>query len=599
MNWRTDYVPQENDTKNNMNTTVKSPEMRRIFWDLRSPFLAIAAFCGFLNILMLSPSIYMMQVYDRVLNSRNQTTLWMLTLLLIGVYLFMTLLESVRAWVLVRTGAKMDARLNQHIFGASFRHSLADPGANASGPMHDLNLLRQALTGPALIALLDTPWLPLYLGVIAMLSWELAVFALVGAALLGIIAFITEITTASPINKAQQKNASAQNALVNSFRNAEVIESMGMLGAIRQRWLHLHQEHIELQAKASDLAALLSGMGKFVRMSMQSLALGFGALLVLEGRMSPGSMIAASILVSRALSPVEQLVTQWKQIVTARDAYARLRALLERHPAAPEVLPLEAPTGNIRLDGVSVVAPGGEKNILRNLQFDVPKGRCVAVIGPSGSGKSTLAKLLVGVWPASTGTVRLDGANILQRDKEHLGPSIGYLPQDIELFDGTVAENIARFGPLQSIEIVAAAKKVGMHEVILSFPNGYDTKIGVGGNALSGGQRQRIALARALYGNPSMLVLDEPNSNLDELGEQALYTCIHNLHAQGTTVILITHKMASLAVVDSVMVLAEGLLKAYGPRDKVLLALKQHAEKMPNASTSLEIMQTPFQKAQS
>lgn len=597
MDLRSNCAPQKNDTKNNMNTTVTYPEMRRIFWNLRSPFLTVAAFCGFLNILMLSPSIYMMQVYDRVLNSRNETTLWMLTALLIGVYLFMAFLESVRAWVLVRAGAQMDARLNQRIFSASFRHSLAYPGANASAPMHDLNLLRQALTGPALIALLDTPWLPLYLGVIAMLSWELAVFAMVGAALLGFIAFITEITTATSVNEAQQKNASAQNALVNSFRNAEVIDSMGMLGAIRKRWAHLHQEHIELQAKASDINALLSGMGKFVRMSMQSLALGFGALLVLEGRMSPGSMIAASILVSRALSPVEQLVTQWKQIVTARDAYARLRALLERHPSTPGVLPLEAPTGNIRLEGVSVVAPGGEKTILKNLQFDIPKGRCVAVIGPSGSGKSTLAKLLVGVWPASAGTVRLDGANILQRDKEHLGPSIGYLPQEIELFDGTVAENIARFGPLQSKDIVAAAQKVGMHEIILSFPNGYDTKIGVGGSALSGGQRQRIALARALYGNPSILVLDEPNSNLDEVGEQALYACIHQLRAQGTTVVLITHKMASLGVVDSVMVFAEGLLKAYGPRDEVLLALKQHAEKMPIPSTTREIAQTHPAKA--
>lgn len=571
-------------------TSNNNLEISQHLWRLRSPLLTVAAFSGFLNLLMLSPSLYMMQVYDRVLNSGNETTLWVLTLLVVGIYFFMTVLESVRTWILVRVGARFDAQLNTRVFNASFRQSLVHPENNASAPMHDMNVLRQTLTGPALLAVFDTPWLPLYLIVISLLSWELALFALIGALVLGALAYATELCTGARIHTAQQTNALAQQTLANSFRNSEVIESMGMLGTIRARWNALHRQHIELQAKASDLAAVLGGLSKLTRMTMQSLSLGFGALLVLEGRMSPGSMIAASVLVSRALSPVEQLVTHWKQIVTARDAYARLSTLLSIHAIRPDVLPLDPPQGAVRFENVSATAPGDStRTILKGLNFEIPKGQCVAVIGPSGSGKSTLARLLVGVWPATSGAVRLDGANILQRDKEALGPWIGYLPQDIELFDGTVAENIARFGVLNSEKIINAAKQVGIHEAILRLPNGYDTSIGVGGNVLSGGQRQRIALARALYGDPVLVVLDEPNSNLDEQGEMALHETIRHARSAGKTVVLITHKMASLGVVDHIMVFAEGSLRGYGPRDEVLHALRQHANGVPVELRSSQI----------
>jgi ATP-binding cassette subfamily C exporter for protease/lipase len=307
---------------------------------------------------------------------------------------------------------------------------------------------------------------------------------------------------------------------------------------------------------------------------MQSLSLGFGALLVLEGRMSPGGMIAASILVSRALAPVEMLVGNWKQIITGRAAYARLKELLNAHPARQYGMTLPAPTGAIRFEGVSTAAPGSKLAILKNLSFAIAAGECVAVIGPSGSGKSTLARLMVGVWPALAGTVRLDGADLFRWNKDELGPHLGYLPQDIELFDGTVADNIARFGEADSEKVIEAAQRAGMHEQILRLPKGYDTPLGVGGSALSGGQRQRIGLARALYGDPALLVLDEPNSNLDEQGDRALMETITDLNRRGKTTVLITHRMSALSVVAKILVLSEGTLRAYGPRDEVLAALQ-------------------------
>jgi ATP-binding cassette subfamily C exporter for protease/lipase len=543
---------------------------------LRSSLLTVAIFSGFLNLLMLAPSLYMLQVYDRVLGSRNETTLWMLTLILMGAYVFMGVLEAIRAWVLVRVGARFDAGLNARVFNASFERSLRQVGSNAAQPMHDLHTVRQTLTGAAVIALFDAPWLPIYLVVIALLSPELGVFALVGALVLGALALVNEKVSKPRLDEAQLVNLQSQAAMGNHLHNAEVIEAMGMLPRIRARWHALHQRQIALQATASDQAAVMGGLTKFVRLAMQSLSLGFGALLVLEGRMTPGGMIAASVLVSRALAPVEQMVANWKQIVSGRAAFARLQALLGAHPAREHGMPLPAPQGALRFEGVSTAAPGSTVAIVRNLNFAIEAGDCVAVIGPSGAGKSTLARLMVGVWPAMAGTVRLDGADLYRWNKDELGPHLGYLPQDIELFDGTVAENIARFGEPDSEKVIAAAQAAGVHELVLRMAKGYDTPLGVGGSALSGGQKQRIGLARALYGNPSLVVLDEPNSNLDEFGEAALARTLRDLHAHGTTVVLITHRVASLAVAQKVMVLSEGLLKAFGPRDEVLAALRNN-----------------------
>ena len=544
---------------------------------MRSALLTVAVFSGFINLLMLSPSIYMLQVYDRVLGSRNETTLLVLSAMVVGAYLFMAALEAIRGWVLVRVGARLDAQLNSRVYTAAFERNLRRPGSNTAQPIHDLNTLRQTLTGSALLAAFDAPWLPIYLVVIFLMSPALGWFALGGALVLLVLAVLNERLSKPRLDEAQKYSLQSQQALTNNLRNAEVIEAMGMLPQIRERWYGLHRQQLQTQANASDLAAVLGGATKFVRVCLQSLVLGFGALLVLEGRMTAGMMIAASILAGRALAPVELLVANWKQIVAGRLAYARLRELLGIHPPRARGMPLPAPTGSVAVEAASAVAPGTQRLILKNLSFSIAPGEIVAIIGPSASGKSSLARLLVGVWPAVTGSVRLDGASLFEWNKDELGPCIGYLPQDIELFDGTVAENIARFGKVDPDKVVEAAKQVDMHEQILRLPAGYDTPLGTDGSNLSGGQRQRIGLARALYGDPSFIVLDEPNSNLDDSGERALVEAIKALKAAGKTVVLITHRMSTLSVVDKVAVLADGVLAAFGPRDEVLKALQAQA----------------------
>jgi ATP-binding cassette subfamily C exporter for protease/lipase len=371
-----------------------------------------------------------------------------------------------------------------------------------------------------------------YLLVIFLMSPALGWFALGGAVLLLVLAVVNERTSKPRLDEAQKYQLQSHQALTNNLRNAEVIEAMGMLPAIRRRWFELHRQQIATQAGASDLAAVLSGATKFVRIALQSLVLGFGALLVLEGKLTSGMMIAASILAGRALAPVEMLVGNWKQIISGRQAYARLRELLGVHPPRREGMPLPAPRGQVSVEAASTAAPGTQRLILKNLSFSIAPGEVVAVIGPSASGKSTLARILVGIWPVALGSVRLDGASVFDWNKDELGPHIGYLPQDIELFDGTVADNIARFGEVNAERVVEAARRVDMHEQILRLPMGYDTPLGSDGSNLSGGQRQRIGLARALYGDPSFIVLDEPNSNLDEIGEKALVEAVKALKAR-------------------------------------------------------------------
>ena len=561
-------------------------ELKTALQKLRGAFITVAIFSGFLNVLMLAPSLYMLQVYDRVLTSRNETTLVFLTLLLVGAFIFMGALEAIRTWVLVRVGARLDHELNARVFNATFERSLIQAGSNATQPIHDLNTLRQTLTGPALLTVFDAPWMPIYLLVISLFSIELGIFALVGALLLAALAVVNEKISKPRLDEAQKYSSQSQNALNHNLRNAEVIEALGMLPNIRQRWHSLHEKQIQHQASASDQAAIMGGLSKFIRITMQSLALGYGALLVLEGKISPGSMIAASILVSRALAPVEMLVGNWKQIITGRAAYARINDLFASHPVRQHGMSLAAPRGTIRFDNVAASAPGSSQPILKNLNFGIGAGESVAIIGPSGAGKSALARLLVGVWPATAGTVRLDGADLFQWNKDELGPHLGYLPQDIELFDGTVAENIARFGDVDANKVIKAAERAGVHELILRLPNGYDTPLGFSGNVLSGGQKQRIGLARALYGDPALVVLDEPNSNLDEAGEKALSTTIMDLTARGTTVVLITHRNASLDVVQKIMLLGDGTVRAYGPRTEMLAAMRARLATETAASAS-------------
>ncbi len=549
-------------------------ELAEVLLSFRRAFITVGSFSFFINLLMLTPAIYMLQIYDRALGSRNVTTLLMLTLITLGLFGLMSVLEWIRSMVLVRVGARLDLDINARVFDATFERNLRHAGQNPAQALNDLASMRQTLTGAGLIALTDAPWMPIYVLVIFMLHVQLGIFALIGVLLLVILAVVNERVSAGPLGEAQKLAMAASAQANNNLRNAEVIEAMGMLPAIRGRWFKLHQKFLMQQALASDRAGVLNAITRFVRISMQSLALGYGALLAIEGEITPGMMIAGSIIMGRALAPVEVLIANWKQLVSARAAYGRLAELLQVYPARVAGMPLPRPDGVVLVENAATAAPGSRVLILKNVSFSLQAGEVVAVIGPSASGKSTLARLLVGVWPPLAGSVRLDGAEVFKWNKDELGRHLGYLPQDIELFDGTVAENIARFGEIDSERVLAAAQAAGVHDLVLLLPMGYDTPLGDGGSALSGGQKQRIGLARALYGDPALIVLDEPNSNLDDQGEAALAETLRRLKARKRTVVIITHRLSTLAVADSILVMHEGTVKLHGPRDQVLAALR-------------------------
>ena len=553
-------------------------ELATVLFSFRKAFYTAGLFSLFINLLGLVPSIYMLQVYDRVLQSRNVTTLIMLTVIMLGFYVMLSMLELARSKLLIRVGAQLDMKLNNRVFVASFESNLKRAGGNAGQALGDLTNVRQFLTGNGLFAFFDAPWAPIYLVVIFMFHPWLGVFAVVAALVLFSLALLTELSTRKPLAEAQHVAAGANNYATNNLRNAEVIEAMGMLDNLRSRWMQKQMRFLALQNEASDKAAVISSATKSVRIAVQSLVLGGGALLVIDGSLTPGGMIAASILLGKALGPVELAIGVWKQLLGARTAFHRLESLLQSNPERQNSMLLPTPVGALQLEDVMAAAPGSQVMILKNIGFNVSPGEVVGVIGPSASGKSTLARLLVGVWPTMGGKVRLDGADIYTWDKNHLGPSVGYLPQDIELFEGSIAENIARFGEVDPINVVEAAKMAGVHDMILHFPQGYDTHIGDSGSGLSGGQRQRIGLARAIYGNPKFIVLDEPNSNLDDVGEAALIKAVQELKQRGTTIVLITHRTSIIGAVDKLLLLVDGAVQLFGPRDQVLLAIQQRAQ---------------------
>lgn len=555
-------------------------EIEQVLLGFKRTFYTVGTFSAIINLMALLPSLYMLQVYDRVLASRSEMTLLMLTLMLLGGFLFMGLLELVRSFVLIRVGARFDMELNKRIYTAAFEQNLKAAGGNAGQSLTDLITVRQFLTGQGLFAFFDAPWFPVYLIVIFVFEPSLGVFSLCGTALLVILAIVNERVTKKPLAEANTMAISANTLATNNLRNAEVIESMGMLPNLMGRWFKLHSKFLHVQGEASEKAGIITALTKFVQMSLSSLVLGFGALLVLENKISPGMMIAASILVGRALAPVQQVIGVWKSWSSTRSAYERLTGLLENNPVRPAGMELPKPLGQVIVEGVTAGPPGQVANpVLRGVTFGLNPGDVLGVIGPSGSGKSTLARLLVGVWPAMMGKVRLDGADIYTWNKAELGPNLGYLPQDIELFAGTVAENIARFGDVDSEKVVEAAKRAGVHDMILHFPKGYDTPLGDGGAGLSGGQKQRLGLARAMYGNPSLLVLDEPNSNLDDVGEAALVQAVQSLRAQGKTIILITHRTSAIGVTNKLLLLRDGTVGLFGPTQQVLQALQEQNQK--------------------
>jgi ATP-binding cassette, subfamily C, bacterial exporter for protease/lipase len=573
--------------KNNSSQQPKN-EIAEVLQTFKSTFMTVGAFSAITNLLALVPSLYMLQVYDRVLGSRNETTLLMLTLIMLGGYLLLGALELMRSFVLVRVGAQFDMKMNKRVYTAAFEQNLKKAGGNAGQALTDLTNLRQFLTGNALFAFFDAPWFPFYLIVIFLFEPSLGLFALCGTAVLVVLAYVNERVSHKPLAEANSMAIAASNLAGNNLRNAEVIESMGMLPNLQGRWFKLHSHFLRLQAEASEKSGKVGAATKFVQLSLQSLVLGFGALLVLENKMTPGMMIAASILVGRALQPVQQVIAVWKSWANTRSAYERLNKLLSDNPARSAGMELPRPQGAISVEGVIGAPPGVPTPVLRGINFAIAPGDVLGVVGPSGSGKSTLARLLVGVWPAMSGKVRLDGADIYQWNKAELGPSIGYLPQDIELFGGTVSENIARFGDVDAEKVVLAAKRAGVHDMILHLPKGYDTLLGDGGAGLSGGQKQRLGLARAMYDDPSVIVLDEPNSNLDEVGEMALVQAVRDLRQRGKTIVLITHRTSIIGATNKLLVLREGLAYMFGPTEEVLKALQEANQKVLQAQAQAQ-----------
>ncbi len=547
--------------------------------DHRGDFLRAAGFSLLSNLLMLVPTLYMLQIYDRVLSSRNTTTLLMLTVMLLLMLGLLSVVDAVRGTVLQRVGVGLDRKLSARTFDALLRRNLRAPEGNPIQSLNDLTNLRQFLGGSGVIAFFDVPWAPIYIVVIALIHPILGVFALVAALVILALALVNERLSRGPLEESQ-KNAMRASALASGqLRNAEVAEAMGMVAGLRSRWSALQEKVLALQGLASSRASVVGGSTRFVRMASQSLVLGLGAWLAIDGLITPGGMIAASILLGRGLAPVEQGIGQWKAWLSARGAYTRLRKLLADYPDVSMAMALPPPTGLVTVENVTVNPPGSDKPVLRNLAFRINAGDVVGVVGPSASGKSSLSRLLVGLWVPTSGSVRMDSVEVSSWDKTELGPHLGYLPQDVELFEGSVAENIARFVTVVPDQVVAAARLAGVHEMILRLPNGYGTLLGPGGAALSAGQRQRVALARALYGAPRLVVLDEPNASLDEAGEAALASAMLELKSRGVTVVVVTHRRSVLSVVDKLLCLRDGAVVAYGPRDAVLQALEKEAAK--------------------
>ena len=561
-------------------------ELSATLWTFRKEFLVVGILSFLTNLLMLAPTIYMLQIFDRVLTSQSELTLLAVSLITLFLFGVMACSEWLRSRVLVRAGMRFDEQLSTRVFNASFDSYLSQSSVSPSRAFGDLIQIRQFLTGNGIFAFFDAPWAPIYIAVTFFLHPWLGILSLVFAVIQAALAWFGHRHTVVPNEAAHMAASETTSYLQSKLRNAEVLESMGMIGNLQKRWSKQYAVWMDRNTAAKGLTHRVTAWSKFIRYSQQSLSLGAGALLVIDGQLSPGAMIAANVLMGRALAPIDQLVSTWQGFVTCRNAFHRLEKLLAQYPERDPLLTRVGPTGEITLRGVHASAEGRTAPILKNVSFAVSPGTVVAVLGPSGSGKSTLARVMVGIWPDVTGEVLLDGLPIGTWNRMDLGPHLGYLPQDVELFEGTIAENIARLGEVDSGKVIEAARCAGMHEMILRFPKGYDTSIGEAGSLLSGGQRQRIGLARAIYGEPSLIVLDEPNANLDDAGEAALLRTVRELKAKGKTVFLITHRPGAIAVADRLLVLRDGQVVTDGPRDAVLAAWRSPAAPPP-ASSSL------------
>lgn len=537
---------------------------------IRPAVLGVTIFSFFVNLLVFVSPGFMMQVYDRVLSSRNETTLLMLSLIAAALLLAYAALEKIRSLVLVRAGLRVDSILSAPAFDAALQNALRNRGGQHAQVVRDVDTLREFVSGSALVTLLDAPWAPVFLVVCFMLHPLVGVVSLIGCIALFALAWWNEKLTKTLLVQSAQHGAASYESLASSLRNAEAIRGLGMAPAIRSLWESRHAESLSRSVRANDLGGLVLALSKFLRSVLQIGILAVGAWLVIRQEVSGGVMFAGSLIMGRALAPVEQAVAQWRSFVGARAAYARLDTVFTESPARPTAMRLPEPTGHLAVENLFVRAPGARTSVVSGVSFEMQPGEVMAIVGPTGSGKSSLARAIVGAWPAAGGTVRFDGNDLDHFDPDQIGAALGYLPQDVELFAGTVAQNIARFGKIDDAKAIAAAQMASAHGMVQRLPSGYQTPVGDDGQALSGGQRQRVGLARALYGNPALLVLDEPNANLDGEGDQALVEAIRRLKAANRSVIVVTHKPGLLATVDRILILHEGKVVREGPRDLLL-----------------------------
>jgi ATP-binding cassette, subfamily C, bacterial EexD len=545
---------------------------------VRHAFLTAGLFSLFINVLMLAGPLYMLQVYDRVLTSHSVPTLVALTLMLVVLYAAHGLLEAVRGQILNRVAGRLDRMLGPATLEAVSRCRLATGRDVGDEPLRDLAALRQFLSGSGPAAFFDVPWTPIFLAITFLMHWSLGAFALAMAGAMVTLALMNEAGTKPLLRKGKTASDLASRLAVESGRNTEAMVAMAMTRSIVDRWRYAHERADDMLRRAGDRMVAFSTATHMLRLFVQSGLLAIGAVLAIKQIITPGMMIAVSIIGGRALAPVGQAVAQWRGLLGAREAFARLRDLHRTYPVEGLKMTLPTPQGRIELRRVCAAPPGVERPVLKDVSFRLDAGETLGVLGPSAAGKSTLAHVLLGLWPPHSGTVHLDGSDLSVWNREELGRKIGYVPQNVELFDGTIAQNIARFYPdTTAEEICRAADRAGAHDYIMALPDGYNMRIGPGGERLSAGQRQRVGLARAVYGDPALVVLDEPNANLDALGEGALLHTLRALKASGTTVILITHRPAGLDLVDRFLVLDQGEVRAFGPRSSVVQIMNRPA----------------------
>ncbi|HET7805254.1 MAG TPA: type I secretion system permease/ATPase [Pseudolabrys sp.] len=543
-----------------------------LFRECRPEIISVAIFSALVNVLYLTGSLYMLQVYDRVIPSRSIPTLVALSLLAAMLYGFQASLDFCRIRILVRAARCLDEKLSPSVFRIVAHLPTSAPGAMPDlQPLRDLDQVRSFLSGGGPIGFLDLPWMPFYLGICFMFHPFIGIAASVGALILVVLTLCSEALTRGPVRTSAGLATMRIKIAESARRNAEVVAAMGMTNSIESLWSSINRKHLDAHIRASDVTSGFSGFSKTARMALQSGVLGVGAYLVIQDYASPGIIIAGSILAARALAPIEQVLAHWKGYVGARQSWTRLDKLLGSFPERNTTMSLRPPQSCLSVDKVSLVPPGGQRVVVRDISFSLQAGGAVGIIGPSGSGKSSLARALVGVWKPVSGSIRLDGATLDQWSPHFLGRHIGYLPQNIELLDGTIKQNISRFESDPDADaVIRAAERAGVHDMIVRLPNGYETRVGEDGLCLSGGQRQRVALARALYNDPFLLVLDEPNSNLDAYGEQALTSAISDVRARGSVVVIIAQRASALAGVDLILAMTDGVARAAGPKEEIL-----------------------------